>query len=657
MRNLLFLIAVSFLTAVIGFAADMTKEQAEALAKSIGGDVHKWTREPEKNMEAPLQGKSELSIGNTGQTLNVALDCSAGEDKYIETSASKTTGGNYNINIAAQTGANGYKSYHSATISGVCPDGYLVCKNEYYCKDSSMKLVQIGEYRYCSKGSGDSIESASAAFSRQVCSAYDLSISGGAFIKTLIQYPQNCVCLNDNCGGGDISAVAKSLAEVAFRIAARNDPNVSISKTQGTNGRYTYYKSVDPNCNFSSIPQGLPSANAETLKTQGRALRTQEANNPDSMFSALLNVDENKTQALSQHEESFSDMRYTTNASMKTVTAKDGRLTYTAYMLDANNSLVAVNNEYVLPTIDGASVRQTCVVEVTTVADSKVVTDGTPAGETIVKKREPRLCDENNVCPHDPAKESVYSACVDNNAINASQSQIITSLESLGEVGKDAQCGGRDPKENGVTCDLSNITIFNGKARHCSQDTYPDGGVISIADCCKDDTQWIIAKCPSGAKEIAKGRDKKLCRKIGDNYCSDRLSIPFGHDPCIERTQGWCCFNSKLAKIIQEQGRPQVAAYYSRIGDEARKRDMGWGTPKNPNCKGLTAEEFQTLDFSTMDLRDFFGDIQIDSDRVQNQLEQVDLYQQNAGWREDQKDQQEREEDAQKVREQQSGAK
>ena len=35
-----------------------------------------------------------------------------------------------------------------------------------------------------------------------------------------------------------------------------------------------------------------------------------------------------------------------------------------------------------------------------------------------------------------------------------------------------------------------------------------------------------------------------------------------------------------------------------------------WGSPENPNCRGFTPEEFQSLDFSKMDLSEFFADIQ-----------------------------------------------
>jgi hypothetical protein len=82
---------------------------------------------------------------------------------------------------------------------------------------------------------------------------------------------------------------------------------------------------------------------------------------------------------------------------------------------------------------------------------------------------------------------------------------------------------------------------------------------------------------------------------------------------------------------------------------------MSWGTPKNPNCKGFTPVEFQVLDFSKIDLKDFFGDLKLDASRINNQLEELNRHQENAGWRDNMQEQvdednAERMEDAERVR-------
>ncbi len=72
---------------------------------------------------------------------------------------------------------------------------------------------------------------------------------------------------------------------------------------------------------------------------------------------------------------------------------------------------------------------------------------------------------------------------------------------------------------------------------------------------------------------------------------------------CVQRAKRFCCFNSKMARIVQEQGRPQLKSF---------GQDGGWGSAENPNCRGFTPEEFQQLDFSLIDLTEYFGEIQKD---------------------------------------------
>lgn len=81
-----------------------------------------------------------------------------------------------------------------------------------------------------------------------------------------------------------------------------------------------------------------------------------------------------------------------------------------------------------------------------------------------------------------------------------------------------------------------------------------------------------------------------LCHYIGD-YCSEKYLV-IG---CVTRKNGYCCYNSKLAKIINVQGRPQLG--------------KGWGSPKHPSCEGFTTQEFEKLDFNSIDMSEFYSEI------------------------------------------------
>ena len=59
-------------------------------------------------------------------------------------------------------------------------------------------------------------------------------------------------------------------------------------------------------------------------------------------------------------------------------------------------------------------------------------------------------------------------------------------------------------------------------------------------------------------------------------------------------------FNSKLGRIVQEQGRLQLKQFAP---------GGNWGSAGSPNRAGFTPEEFQMLDFSQIDLSEMFGDL------------------------------------------------
>lgn len=82
-----------------------------------------------------------------------------------------------------------------------------------------------------------------------------------------------------------------------------------------------------------------------------------------------------------------------------------------------------------------------------------------------------------------------------------------------------------------------------------------------------------------------------ICHFVGTT-CSRKFP---GTDICLTNRQHYCCFNSKLAKIVQQQGRPQL--------------QRGWGSADSPDCSGISIDDLQALDFSKMDLSEFVADV------------------------------------------------
>ncbi|WP_371255753.1 conjugal transfer protein TraN [Orientia tsutsugamushi] len=133
------------------------------------------------------------------------------------------------------------------------------------------------------------------------------------------------------------------------------------------------------------------------------------------------------------------------------------------------------------------------------------------------------------------------------------------------------------------------VSVFSGKHRKCKKD------VFSFLNCCSSMTGWGrdigLSQCKSKEQELALYRKKGYCYYIG-TYCSSRIPIL---GICLARKSTYCCFQSKLARIFQEEARKQLK--------------IDFGTPECPNCRGLTVKELQKVDFTKINMDELFGDI------------------------------------------------
>lgn len=134
--------------------------------------------------------------------------------------------------------------------------------------------------------------------------------------------------------------------------------------------------------------------------------------------------------------------------------------------------------------------------------------------------------------------------------------------------------------------DETTLMLFSGTRETCSKK------VFGLSNCCSGSgvpllTPWI---CSAAERQLDVKDDAGLCHKLG-TYCSDRvLGI------CVTRKDAYCCFQSKISRILQEQGRPQIG--------------KPWGPPKTGTCEGFTIFEFQQLDLSVMDFSEVYAEFQ-----------------------------------------------
>lgn len=101
-----------------------------------------------------------------------------------------------------------------------------------------------------------------------------------------------------------------------------------------------------------------------------------------------------------------------------------------------------------------------------------------------------------------------------------------------------------------------------------------------------------VISCEQREKDLANARTQGLCRFIG-SYCSTEVKILGKVVGCLETTQAYCCFNGLMAKGLQEGARQQLG--------------IGWGTPKNPQCQGLSVTQLTSLNFDAPEMQEAFG--------------------------------------------------
>jgi len=232
----------------------------------------------------------------------------------------------------------------------------------------------------------------------------------------------------------------------------------------------------------------------------------------------------------------------------------------------------------------------TCASRSTCVEQSRQCnknTQGVCVQEQVAKKCTTQTCaDTNLICGE-------QSFCLDGDCYNPTIEkntdfdQAASSLAALADAAK----GLGDPP-----------LLFTGKAMTC------DKKPVGLSDCCKD-SGWGndigLAQCSDEEKALVEAKEKKLTISLGQ-YCAEKVL-----GVCIRKKKAYCTFDSKLARIVQEQGKPQLS--------------LNFGSAKHPDCSAITPEQMQQMDFSHMDFSDFYDDLHNnmtlpDSNQIQQRI-------------------------------------
>lgn len=173
--------------------------------------------------------------------------------------------------------------------------------------------------------------------------------------------------------------------------------------------------------------------------------------------------------------------------------------------------------------------------------------------------------------------------CLDGECEKAQQGKnsdfgpVVSALAALAAAGKDVAA------LNGV-----DVKAFTGSAKFCKK------FAAGFSNCCRD-SGWGqdvgLASCSTEEKALGKAKEKKLTVSVGE-FCSKKVL-----GVCLEKKRSYCQFDSKLAQIVQQQGRNG-------------QLHVGFGSAGSPNCRGITQTELQQIRFDQLDFTNFFEDLQ-----------------------------------------------
>ena len=106
---------------------------------------------------------------------------------------------------------------------------------------------------------------------------------------------------------------------------------------------------------------------------------------------------------------------------------------------------------------------------------------------------------------------------------------------------------------------------------------------MARVDCCSM-SGVLAAACGGKAIDLKVKKQQRFCVKVG------RYKKKLG----LIVVTSYCCFKSKLMRVIQEQGRKQLG--------------LSFGTAKNPDCRGLNLEEIQRINWDKIDWSEVIKD-------------------------------------------------
>lgn len=169
--------------------------------------------------------------------------------------------------------------------------------------------------------------------------------------------------------------------------------------------------------------------------------------------------------------------------------------------------------------------------------------------------------------------------CIDGHCVDKSYETNGKMMDSLSKL---YATSNMNPDKDG------NFNLFEGATSGCSKKA------LGYSNCCRiGKVGWgknIGAKCTKDERTLMEQRSKNLCVYVG----SVKKKKAGVH---ILTKHRYCCFGNILDKVIQVEGRKQLR--------------RSFGTGSNPDCRGLSLEDIQAIDWNKIDFTEFIEDLKV----------------------------------------------
>lgn len=226
---------------------------------------------------------------------------------------------------------------------------------------------------------------------------------------------------------------------------------------------------------------------------------------------------------------------------------------------------------------------------------------GCRQSQSVCIKKQDDACisfQQTYLCPKNHCEMAVVCAkdvfCADGSCVNTKEStnqnlgQDVSALSAVSAsanefvVAKQEEQSGKNipfPSRN----KKKEIRIFKGKAVQCKIEPF------GFLDCCSDKgwgEKLNLATCPDEDKALGVAKLAYKAHFLG-RYCAKKWPKPI--KGCKVWKNTYCVFDSKLSRIIHEEGR------LKQINSSAL------GTAQYPQCNGLTIDELRHIDMGRVD--------------------------------------------------------